>query len=295
MALMGDACCDSSGLNLCLRYLPAIIENFEANNLNCPARIAGYMAQIRHETAGLQTLYQCRDNGAGAIHMIPSNFRVACLELPDLKAAFENRFGSCRGGGDAEAAQIVSCPTLAFETASWWMTGGGSVCPGHVLVNELDKCRNLGTSDSGFRKISRCILGVDDPGQRDDYYLAALDLVRSYRIQNGTNVAPDEDLMVLSVNASAVVLPPLIPFCSLHWPCNGTRCCSQFGFCGTGDEYCGAGCQIGNCRQFDESQGVPNTLITVVTFTVATVLLLLSAVMLGCAWRIKQTGGNVIK
>ncbi|KAL9237520.1 hypothetical protein vseg_012056 [Gypsophila vaccaria] len=30
--------------------------------------------------------------------------------------------------------------------------------------------------------------------------------------------------------------------------CDPSLCCSQFGFCGTGDEYCGTGCQSGPCN-----------------------------------------------
>ena len=30
--------------------------------------------------------------------------------------------------------------------------------------------------------------------------------------------------------------------------CPSGKCCSQFGWCGTGDAYCGSGCQSGSCQ-----------------------------------------------
>ncbi|PHU23618.1 Pro-hevein [Capsicum chinense] len=36
--------------------------------------------------------------------------------------------------------------------------------------------------------------------------------------------------------------------------CANRLCCSQFGFCGTTREYCGAGCQS-NCRRYATGEG----------------------------------------
>jgi hypothetical protein len=35
--------------------------------------------------------------------------------------------------------------------------------------------------------------------------------------------------------------------CSSTTPCPNGLCCSQFGWCGTSDAYCGSGCQSGGC------------------------------------------------
>jgi len=289
MALMGNECCDHEGANLCSQYLDAILTNLESYNLNCPARIAGYLAQIRHETASLQTMFQCRDNGAGAIHMIPVNYRVACEQLPNLKAAFVARYGTslgCNGGADPEASQIVSCPNFAFETAGWWMSGGGSVCPNDVLVDELDKCATVGTDDSGFRKVSRCILGVSDPGQRDQFYLDALALARDFPRQDNSSVVVDK--LITAVNASALVLPPEAERCNLWTACSdSSQCCSAFGFCGSElDGYCGPGCQNGPCLR-QSSVGIDNMAIALSTYVVGGVFFLASVVLFGVAWRVK--------
>jgi chitinase len=35
--------------------------------------------------------------------------------------------------------------------------------------------------------------------------------------------------------------------CGPGSPCSDNNCCSQYGYCGTGGDYCGAGCQSGPC------------------------------------------------
>ncbi|KAJ1913068.1 hypothetical protein IWQ60_009366, partial [Tieghemiomyces parasiticus] len=35
--------------------------------------------------------------------------------------------------------------------------------------------------------------------------------------------------------------------CNANKVCPGTQCCSQWGYCGAGDAFCGAGCQNGPC------------------------------------------------
>eukprot|EP00026_Physarum_polycephalum_P015230 Phypoly_transcript_15866.p1 GENE.Phypoly_transcript_15866~~Phypoly_transcript_15866.p1 ORF type:complete len:220 (+),score=29.69 Phypoly_transcript_15866:182-841(+) len=37
--------------------------------------------------------------------------------------------------------------------------------------------------------------------------------------------------------------------------CGGGNCCSQYGYCGVGDQYCGAGCQGGPCNSGGSSGG----------------------------------------
>jgi hypothetical protein len=53
-------------------------------------------------------------------------------------------------------------------------------------------------------------------------------------------------LMAFVVVSSAVAVAGL---CNGSNPCTGGMCCSQSGYCGCGDAYCGSGCQsnCGNC------------------------------------------------
>ncbi|KAJ1927488.1 hypothetical protein IWQ60_002875 [Tieghemiomyces parasiticus] len=52
---------------------------------------------------------------------------------------------------------------------------------------------------------------------------------------------------------SASVTPTSTPLpdgsCNATHPCANNACCSSFGFCGTSDLHCGAGCQNGPCRK----------------------------------------------
>lgn len=48
-----------------LAYLPHIETALNTYNMNTNLRIAAFLAQVRHETAGLTTFFQPADNGAG--------------------------------------------------------------------------------------------------------------------------------------------------------------------------------------------------------------------------------------
>jgi len=130
--------------------------------LNTPIRKAGFLAQVRHETAGLTTFYQPLDGGAGAIHMLPANFRIACEDDDEIRAAFTQRFGSCRGGSDLEAGQLLANPKLAFLTGGWWMAQGSAKILGGPC-GDLRPVLDQGTGSqnplSGYYLVSRCIFG----------------------------------------------------------------------------------------------------------------------------------------
>ncbi|PRP74011.1 hypothetical protein PROFUN_16455, partial [Planoprotostelium fungivorum] len=89
--------------NLPYDYINDLNDVLKKYNLNTPKRMAGFLAQVRHETAGLTTFYQPIDGGAGAIHMLPANFRIAREDVAEIKSAFTKKFGSCRGGSDRDA------------------------------------------------------------------------------------------------------------------------------------------------------------------------------------------------
>uniref|UniRef100_A0A5B7BEI7 Chitin-binding type-1 domain-containing protein n=1 Tax=Davidia involucrata TaxID=16924 RepID=A0A5B7BEI7_DAVIN len=52
--------------------------------------------------------------------------------------------------------------------------------------------------------------------------------------------------IILTAGILAVALPKLVV--GQNCGCASNLCCSQFGFCGTGDEYCGTGCREGPCN-----------------------------------------------
>jgi len=157
-------------------YINDVNDVLRMYQLNTPLRAAGFLAQVRHETAGLTTFYQPLDNGAGAIHMLPANFRIACQDVPEIRDAFTRKFGGagCNGGSDQEAGQVIQNPRLAFLTGGWWMAQGSAKILGGPcgdLRPALDQ--GLGAPGSGYYLVSRCIFGGNyDAGlaQRISFY-----------------------------------------------------------------------------------------------------------------------------
>lgn len=94
----------------------------------CPLRLSAFIAQARHATDGFKFLKSQASNGAGAIHLQPSNFRLACLQVPELKVAFVAAFGSCdiSSSQHSAAANIVARPEYAFRVAVWWFRTGSN-------------------------------------------------------------------------------------------------------------------------------------------------------------------------
>ena len=177
----------------CADHVDYLYAAMRAWNLDCPMRAAAFLAQVSWETGALSTFFQPRDNGGGAVHMLPSNMRAACRDMPSLQAAFQNRFAClevdpCTCGTNAEVGQLVSEPRFAFHTAGWWFVrgakeafGGGAICDDLRL--QADKGEgSLSGIGQGFTRVSKCIIGFSsgDPSipRRAAQYRVALSTLR---------------------------------------------------------------------------------------------------------------------
>lgn len=120
-----------------------------------------------------------------------------------------------------------------------------------------------------------------------------------------TSIAQD----VTSASASPTALALTISndgTCSSGLTCAGSpygQCCSQHGFCGTGDAYCGGGCQaeFGSCGSLEPTTSsivLPNPATVTVTKTVsvfATGLLTTTATVTAAVTRtVLTTSTNVV-
>lgn len=52
---------------------------------------------------------------------------------------------------------------------------------------------------------------------------------------------------LLAVGLAVLLLSGAGPAAAQNCGCPDDLCCSQWGYCGTGDAYCGDGCQSGPC------------------------------------------------
>jgi hypothetical protein len=212
-------------------YIPHIQTCLDAYQMNTPLRIAAFLAQVRHETAGLTVFYQPADNGAGAIHMIPGNFRMACKSLPTLKQAFANAFlncplpNPCDCGDDVTAGRIVARNETTFLTGGWWMVEGAREIMGWTYCGDLRLNADQGLGEpgipgTGYYEMSRCIFGNGvDPGmqQRLSYYKLAMQAL---------------------LPNSPTATQPFPPVSRCVPECAQGLCCNQAGYCGTGPLYC---------------------------------------------------------
>ena len=80
--------------------------------------------------------------------------------------------------------------------------------------------------------------------------LAAPCAPTAFAVANSASVGSVPSIAGSDAKASALVVPPLAAAvkageCGVQAggaPCHPPNCCSQYGFCGQGPEYCGAGC-----------------------------------------------------
>jgi hypothetical protein len=119
-------------------FLDAVNLACSRYDLNTPARLIGFLSQVRHETASMTVFYQPVDNGGGFMHMVPSNWKAACLAVPEIAAAFGAKYSGCgtcscidgfaaspnsQATADASKA-IFSQPKVAALSGGWWFDQG---------------------------------------------------------------------------------------------------------------------------------------------------------------------------
>jgi hypothetical protein len=206
--------------------------------LNCPQRIAVFLAQVRHETAGLTIFHQPIDNGGGTLHMTPSNWLPACKAISKVAQAFDSwgsangiSCGSCScisglaadplGSRTGSAAKAVFAdPDVAFLTGAWWFKSGAADpsifgwkgCGD--LRNDADVgLGSPGSSDcrhTGYYQVTCCIFwtigGSAGMQQRIDFYNVALNVAKGWSTsraeeesQSDYQLGDNKNVMILAI------------------------------------------------------------------------------------------------
>ncbi|KAJ3362359.1 hypothetical protein GGF32_006194 [Allomyces javanicus] len=186
-----DAMGGAASCPYCLFYYDAVREAFEAYDfatLDCALagskRAAAFLAQMRHETGYLRTLYQPLDGGSGAFHVIPMHFPALIAGIPRLAAAVAAELPWTNVNEIANSVTsnstlqrmlglIIQRPEHAFLTAGFWLTEAAAArldsrCGDlRVRADEGIGVYNGEDHSTGYYEISRCIFG----SLRDDYGL----------------------------------------------------------------------------------------------------------------------------
>ena len=194
------------------RYLPHLQTAIEAFDLNCsPERLANFLAQVRHETNQLKTMYQPIDGGAGAVHMIPAHFPRIISQVKPVRKAFDVEFGDSAEASFQQMSELAKRPkgqwtpdeqtfmartstrlgsdSMTFLVGAWWFTFGSKQTLGDKGCADLRTDSDAGLGDkneatmSGFFKVTTCIYGtIADPGlqQRQGYYEDTLKAASKY-------------------------------------------------------------------------------------------------------------------
>ena len=123
--------------------------------LRTDSQVAAFVATVYHETDILRTFYQPIDGGAGAIHMTPTNLRIACNNINtfDLMLMQELQpvcFGesACPCATDVQLSSIVNRSiALSFLTAGWFFPTGARTVYGSDACSRLDVVASEGLGD----------------------------------------------------------------------------------------------------------------------------------------------------
>jgi len=204
--------------------------------LNTIKRWIAFCSQIRHETASMTVFWQSRDNGGGLVHLIPSNWKAACLAVPEIAQAFGARYAGCGSCGciDAMAANplgatatdaarnIFNQPKVAALSAGWWFDSGAIGAFGWKGCNQklrvyADQGKgNMGGGDcthSGDYQLTCCIFWTCNEGsgsglsQRLNYYDQAVAYAKTAWGYAGSEVAEEitQHRMNPGVNAAIAI------------------------------------------------------------------------------------------
>ncbi|KAJ3375971.1 hypothetical protein GGF31_000037 [Allomyces arbusculus] len=122
-------------------------------------RLAVFIGNIAHETARLTVFLNSEDGGAGALHMIPSNWKYAFQGLGLT-------YDSTNYGNNDANRNVMLDPNVMFRVAGWWFYSGASIVMGNTCIgmytfaDALDgsKPLNVDTSNRAvLDKVNRCI------------------------------------------------------------------------------------------------------------------------------------------
>ncbi|KAJ3349942.1 hypothetical protein GGF32_005180, partial [Allomyces javanicus] len=182
-------------------HLPKIRQALGEFGLCTAQQTAMFLGNIAHETARLTVFEQIADGGAGALHMIPSNWQYAFAGV--LTPAISTALGGNLKRTDAIAKQLMLQEDIMYRVAGWWFTTGAGTVLGN-RCNHVDKLAAAYSiahiNDAAYQPnidvsvaIGTCVFGdVKDPGeaQRAEYVRLAL----AAAIDAGMKVAPEVPL-----------------------------------------------------------------------------------------------------
>ncbi|MQL73633.1 hypothetical protein Taro_005980, partial [Colocasia esculenta] len=124
--------------------------------------------------------------------------------------------------------RVAQDAVISFKTALWfWMNNVRPVI------------------GRGFGATIRAINGGECNGRNSGAVNARVNYYRDYCGQLGS-----QRVLALALAGSFLLLAGLAPEPTVaqNCGCSSNLCCSRWGFCGTGSDYCGTGCQQGPCE-----------------------------------------------
>ncbi|KNE59396.1 hypothetical protein AMAG_03679 [Allomyces macrogynus ATCC 38327] len=148
-------------------WYPLVSAGASEHSMCTDLRLAVFIGNIAHETARLTVFLNSEDGGAGALHMIPSNWKYAFQGLGLT-------YDSTNYGNNDANRKVMLDPNVMFRVAGWWFYSGASIvmgntCSGmYTFADALDgsKPLNVDTNNRAvLDKVNRCIYGnIADPG-----------------------------------------------------------------------------------------------------------------------------------
>ncbi len=139
--------------NDCIPFYTPMYNAMKTYNLtSSDSKVAAFVATVYHETDILRTFYQPLDGGAGAIHMIPNNLRLACSRVPSFTSAIVNYITGpcldsnlCQCAADSQLSTAVEeSMEITFDTAGWFFPNGAALIYGSDVCLALDVAADFG-------------------------------------------------------------------------------------------------------------------------------------------------------
>lgn len=157
-------------------HAPALNAALTAYVMDCPARLAALLAQVRTQSGSMQNLAPDAANAAGVLRLAPGVVRSACTSDVDVAGALPAGV-TCADATDVQLSAVAADVSAGWRVAAWYFVHGATAVHGAPCGDlRFDADLGIGSTQSwvsrwypgsGSYKVSTCTVGFVWDGQRE--------------------------------------------------------------------------------------------------------------------------------